>query len=140
MYDVTYNEILERMLARVSDKFDKREGSVIFDTHSPTAIELQLLYIELNTILAEAYGDSASREYLIKRCKERGITPHEATQTLQLPPASLMQTVTLFLSAAKCIVACTAERLSAFMLLILTATRVSLAGLTTFRRFPTVNL
>ena len=27
MYDVTYEEILERMLARVSDKFDKREGS-----------------------------------------------------------------------------------------------------------------
>lgn len=79
MYDVTYNEILERMLARVSDKFDKREGSVIFDTHSPTAIELELLYVELNTILAEAYGDSASREYLVKRCKERGITPYEAT-------------------------------------------------------------
>lgn len=79
MYDVTYNEILERMLARVSDKFDKREGAVIFDTHSPTAIELELLYVELNTILAEAYGDSASREYLVKRCKERGIIPYEAT-------------------------------------------------------------
>ena len=79
MYDVTYNEILERMLARVSDKFDKREGAVIFDTHSPTAIELELMYVELNTILAEAYGDSASREYLVKRCKERGITPYEAT-------------------------------------------------------------
>lgn len=79
MYDVTYNEILERMLSRVSDKFDKREGSVIFDTHSPTAIELQLLYIELNTLIAEAYGDSASREFLIMRCKERGITPYEAT-------------------------------------------------------------
>lgn len=79
MYDVTYNDILERMLARVSDKFDKREGSVIFDTHSPTAIELQLLYIELNTLIAEGYGDTASREYLIKRCAERGITPYPAT-------------------------------------------------------------
>lgn len=45
MYDVTYNEILERMLSRVSDKFDKREGSVIFDTHSPTALELEILYV-----------------------------------------------------------------------------------------------
>lgn len=79
MYDVTYNEILERMLSRVSDKFDKREGSVIFDTHSPTALELEILYVELNTLIAEAYGDSASREFLIKRCKERGITPYEAT-------------------------------------------------------------
>lgn len=79
MYDVTYNEILERMLSRVSDKFDKREGSVIFDTHSPTALELEILYVELNTLIAEAYGDSASREFLIRRCKERGITPYEAT-------------------------------------------------------------
>lgn len=79
MYDVTYNEILERMLARVSDAFDKREGSVIFDTHSPTALELQLLYIELNTLIAEGYGDSASREFLIKRSGERGIIPYPAT-------------------------------------------------------------
>lgn len=82
MYDVTYRDILERMLSRVSDKFDKREGSVIFDTHSPTALELQLLYIELNTLIAEAYGDSASREYLIRRCKERGIVPYEATHAV----------------------------------------------------------
>lgn len=82
MYDVTYDEILKRMLSRVSDKFDKREGSVIFDTHSPTALELQLLYIELNRLIAEAYGDSASREYLIRRCKERGIAPYEATHAI----------------------------------------------------------
>lgn len=82
MYDVTYREILERMLGRVSDKFDKREGSVIFDTHSPTALELELLYIELNTLIAEAYGDSASREFLILRCKERGITPYKATKAI----------------------------------------------------------
>lgn len=82
MYDVTYREILERMLGRVSDKFDKREGSVIFDTHSPTALELELLYVELNTLIAEAYGDSASREFLIRRCKERGITPYKATKAI----------------------------------------------------------
>lgn len=82
MYDVTYKEILERMLSRVSDKFDKREGSVIFDTHSSTALELEILYVELNTLIAEAYGDTASREYLIMRCKERGITPYKATHAV----------------------------------------------------------
>lgn len=82
MYDVTYENLLERMLARVSDKFDKREGSVIFDTHSPTAIELQILYTELNTILTDAYGDTAAREFLILRCKERGIYPYEATHAI----------------------------------------------------------
>lgn len=92
MYDVTYNEILERMLSRVSDKFDKREGSVIFDTHSPTALELEILYVELNTLIAEAYGDSASREFLIRRCKERRITPYEATYAVlkgEFTPASI---------------------------------------------------
>lgn len=82
MYDVTYNEILERMLARVSNKFDKREGSVIWDTHSPTALELQILYVELNTLISNAYGDTAAREFLILRCHERGITPYPATAAI----------------------------------------------------------
>jgi len=83
MYEnTTYEVILQRMLDRVPDKFDKREGSVIWDTHSPTAIELQILYLELDVILKEAYGDSASREFLILRCKERGISPHEATKAV----------------------------------------------------------
>ena len=80
MYEsTTYEVILQRMLDRVSDQFDKRAGSVIWDTHSPTAIEFQVLYIELDNILKEAYGDTASREFLIRRCKERGIEPEPAT-------------------------------------------------------------
>lgn len=80
--DQTYDVILNRMLARVSSKMDKREGAVIWDTHSPTAIELQILYIELDNIIKEAYGDTASREFLILRCQERGITPYEATYAI----------------------------------------------------------
>lgn len=80
--NTTYEVILERMLARVSDKFDKREGSVVWDTHSPTAIEFQILYLELDTIIREAYGDTASREFLILRCKERGIAPYAATNAV----------------------------------------------------------
>lgn len=79
---VTYEDILNRMLSRVSDKFDKREGSVIFDTHSPTALEFQFLYIELERIITEAYGDTASRDFLILRCKERGIFPFPATKAV----------------------------------------------------------
>lgn len=83
MYEsTTYEIIRDRMLSRVSDRFDKREGSVIWDTHSPTAIELQILYIELDCILRDAYGDSASREFLIRRCRERGITPYPATRAV----------------------------------------------------------
>lgn len=83
MYEsTTYEVILQRMLDRVPNKFDKREGSVIWDTHSPAAIEFQILYLELDTILREAYGDTASREFLILRCKERGITPYPKTQAI----------------------------------------------------------
>ena len=57
-------------------------GSVIWDTHSPAAVELQILYMELDTILREAYGDTASREFLILRCRERGISPWEATKAV----------------------------------------------------------
>lgn len=80
--DITYQKILERMLDRVSNKFDKREGSLIYDTHSPTAIELQILYIELDNIIKESFGDTASRDFLILRCKERGITPYAATNAI----------------------------------------------------------
>lgn len=83
MYEnVTYPLILERMLSRVSDQFDKREGSLIWDTHSPTAIEFQLLYLELDAVLRESFGDTASREFLILHCKTRGIEPYPATKAI----------------------------------------------------------
>lgn len=80
--DITYDVILERMLDRVSDKLDKRESSLIWDTHSSTAIELQILYIELDTLIANSYGDTAAREFLTLLCKDRGITPEAATNAI----------------------------------------------------------
>ena len=83
MYEnVTYNEILNRMMSRVSSKLDKREGSVIWDAHSPAALEIMALYIELERVIKESFGDTASREFLIKRCAERGITPYPASKAL----------------------------------------------------------
>lgn len=79
MYEeVTAEGILNRMLSRVSDKLDKREGSVISDALSPAAMEITALYIELERVINEGFGDTASREFLILRCKERGITPFPA--------------------------------------------------------------
>ena len=80
MYEsVTYEDILERMLKKVPDTMDKREGSIIFDALAPAAVEIQLMYIEFDVILKETFGDTASREYLIRRAVERGITPKPAT-------------------------------------------------------------
>lgn len=80
--NTTYEVILDRMLSRVPDSFDKREGSVIFDTHSPTAIEFQILYIELESLINNSYGDTAAREFLILLCKDRGITPKPASNAI----------------------------------------------------------
>lgn len=77
--DITYETILERMLDRVDDRYDKRESSMIYNSNAPAAVELQLLYMELDIILTETFGDTASRDYLIRRAAERGITPYQAT-------------------------------------------------------------
>lgn len=80
MYEnVTYEIILQQMLDRVPSTMDKREGSIIYDALAPAAVELQNMYIELDTILSESFADTQSREYLIRRAVERGITPEPAT-------------------------------------------------------------
>lgn len=78
----TYEVILDRMLARVSDSLDKRPSSPIYDTHSATAIELQILYIELENLIQNSYGDTAAREFLILLAKDRGLSPEPATHAL----------------------------------------------------------
>jgi uncharacterized phage protein gp47/JayE len=80
MYEnMTFEVILQRMLDRVSNNLNKREGSIIYDALAPAAVELQLMYIEFDIILKETFGDTASREYLIRRAAERGIIPYAAT-------------------------------------------------------------
>lgn len=78
----TYEAILNRMLDRVSDSIDKRPSSLIYDAHSATAIELQILYIELETLIQNSFGDTAARDFLILLCKDRGITPESATNAV----------------------------------------------------------
>lgn len=80
MYEnITYESILKRMLSKIPSSVDKREGSIIYDALAPAAAELQLMYIELDVILVETFGDTASREYLIRRASERGIKPVDAS-------------------------------------------------------------
>ena len=75
----TYEQILERMLDRIGNEYDKRESSIIYSALAPAAVELEKMYIELEWYYQETFADTASREPLIKRAKERGVTPYEAT-------------------------------------------------------------
>ncbi len=93
MYEeVTYEDIMDRMLERVPDEFDKREGSVIYDALAPAAVELVQMYIELDAILQVTFADTSMGEYLERRCGERGITRTPATQSIlkgEFTPASI---------------------------------------------------
>jgi len=82
---ITYEIILQRMIDRVlvvNPNIDTREGSIIYNALAPAAVELQNMYIQLDTILNETFADTASRDYLIKRAAERGIVVEEATKTI----------------------------------------------------------
>ena len=79
---ITYEVILQRMLDRVPQNLDKREASIIYNALAPAAVELQNMYIEFDWILNQSFADTAQREYLIKRCAERGIFPEQSTKAI----------------------------------------------------------
>lgn len=77
---LSFTDILQRMLARVPDTYDKREGSVIYNALAPAAVEFQLMSLELQHVRAESFADTCSREALIRKCRERGIVPKAAVK------------------------------------------------------------
>lgn len=78
----TYEELLATMLSEVPTDVDKREGSIIFDTLSPAALELAKAYMGMDSVLNNAFAETAIREYLIKIAKERGLSPESATNAV----------------------------------------------------------
>ncbi len=80
--DMTYENILKRVLETVSSNVDKRQGSVIYDAVAPACAELAQMYIALDNAVDSAFADTAPREYLILRARERGIEPYPATYSL----------------------------------------------------------
>lgn len=75
----TYEDILERSLARVSTDVNKVEGSIVFNGVAPASEELAEMYVNLDAVVENGFADTAEREFLIKRCAERGISPYPAT-------------------------------------------------------------
>ena len=86
MYETqTYEAILARMLQKalsVNGNLDTREGSLVWYGSAPAAVELQNLYIALDTVLNETFADTASRPYLILRAAERGLKPQAASPSI----------------------------------------------------------
>lgn len=82
--NVTYEDILDRMLGRIDDSYDKRESSPIYAAIAPAALELTNLYAALEDMMDEVYADTASREYLMRIAASRGLKPRSATKAIVL--------------------------------------------------------
>lgn len=70
------------MLARVSDKFDKREGSIIYDGNAPAAFEFAEAYIMARVILKQMFISTADRDFLIDHGNDFSLLPYPATPTI----------------------------------------------------------
>lgn len=71
----TKDAVLQRMLNRISNDIDKRQGSVSFDLSSPAAIELAQAYIALDQVLTFGFAsENMPSNYLDLRVGELGIT------------------------------------------------------------------
>ena len=79
LQDLTFDYLMQRMLNRVPNDLDKREGSVIWDALAPAALELESAYLTVDRIFRQSFGDTAERNFLVLRAHERGLTPYPAT-------------------------------------------------------------
>ena len=89
---MNFDEIMERMLARIPNTFDKREGSVIWDALAPFARELEEAYAVMYALRKNTFAGTADRTGLIECCKEIGLEPMSATHAVRkgvFTPASL---------------------------------------------------
>lgn len=77
--DQTKEELLQRMLAKVAEDVDKRQGSVIYDMLSPAAIEFALAYVNLDLVLQWGFADTSYGPFLELRVGEVGLFRKPAT-------------------------------------------------------------
>lgn len=78
----TMASILGSMLLRVSEQVNKREGSLIRTALSAAAWAIEGIYIELIDVQKQAYGITATGDYLDLKAEERGVYRFEATQAI----------------------------------------------------------
>lgn len=74
--------ILNRMLSNIDSKYDKTDGSFFYDLNTPTAIELNLAYGILESILIRRNIATSTGDDLTRLCDEMGITRHPATYSI----------------------------------------------------------
>lgn len=78
----TFETIMNRMLSRIPNNVDKREGSIIWDALAPAALEIESLYFTLMGIVQENNVLICSRPSLINKARERGLAPIPASEAI----------------------------------------------------------
>lgn len=79
----TYENLMADKLTNVDSSIDKREGSLIHFACGANSAEIAQMYISLNWMFRQMFGDTAEREYLEKIAYDtRGIKPEPATSAV----------------------------------------------------------
>lgn len=80
--DKTLNNIMLDLKDTVSSGISTEEGTLIDHSFRGAAAEFEQAYIELGLIDQNGYAETADREHLILRAKERGIEPFPASNAV----------------------------------------------------------
>lgn len=79
----TYENLLQEKLDSVDNKFDKRESSLIYNAMAPNSAEIRSMYIFLQWMLDNIFGDTAEGEFLDRIAKDtKGLTRNAATKAI----------------------------------------------------------
>lgn len=76
---MTFDEIIEYMLASVPGEYDTSVGSFFYDLLYPVAEQVFSLQNEISTLDLNAFALTAVGEYLDRKVAEQGITRKAAT-------------------------------------------------------------
>lgn len=80
----TYQAIAGRMLERVTEAIDKREGSMIQTAVGPMAYALEEVYLELALLQSGAFVQTAGAEDLDLLAAEQGLSRYPASKAVRL--------------------------------------------------------
>ncbi len=78
-----YNVILQRMLARLPSRYDKREGSVLYTLLAPVAWAIAQCHYILSWAVSLVFPDTATGDFLDLSCSAFGLDREPATYSVR---------------------------------------------------------
>lgn len=79
----TFEEIMGDMLERLPDKYDKRQGSMLYNLLAPCAQELAIQYTVLDECRNSQFIDTAYGDFLTRLAKQFGVDRLPATASIR---------------------------------------------------------